>query len=95
MPESTEQGSEHLTGQGDPWVRWSAAARRIRVSPDTLDNWFALGFVPKVTSPGVAFTYQSWIDDILSAMPRPAKAAEIAEVGRAWFAARGLDGEAA
>jgi hypothetical protein len=34
---------------------------------------------------GWLFTYQSWLDAVLNG-PRPGRAADIAEIGRQWFA---------
>lgn len=95
MPESTERDAERQAGQGDPWVRWNAAARAVGVSSETLTAWFKAGYVPLMVTPGVWFTRQSWIDAYLGAVPRPARAADVAEIGRAWFAARVPVGEVA
>lgn len=78
----------------DKLVRCTLAARVLGVSGDVLDNWHEAGFMPQVRTPGLNMTYESWLDDVMSAV-RPRKAADVAAVGRRWFAERGLtDGEA-
>lgn len=80
--------------RSDKLVRWDRAALALNVSQDSLTAWFQAGFVPAVQTPGLFLTYQSWIDDVRNGM-RPGRAANVMEIGRKWFADRGLLEEAA
>jgi hypothetical protein len=81
MADSTETDGEQL-------VAWSAAARRLGRTSDTLTEWYLDGHGPAVRSPtNQLLTYQSWVDDVL-ASPRPGVAGDMIEVARAWWRAR-------
>ena len=69
----------------DLLVRWPRAARALGVSPDALTEWFEAGFVPAVETPGMRMTYQSFLDAVRNGM-RPGVAANVAEIGRRWWA---------
>jgi hypothetical protein len=79
----TDNGQARVS-RNDPLVRWERAAKALGVTGDALTSWYEAGFVPAVQSPGLMFTYQSWIDDVRNG-PRPGKAANVAEIGRRWF----------
>jgi hypothetical protein len=67
-------------------VRWDVAARKLGRSPDTLTDWYEAGHVPAVRTPGQQMsTYRSWLDAVLAGA-RPARAADIPEISRRWFA---------
>jgi hypothetical protein len=80
----------------DKLIRCTLASRVLGVSGDVLDDWHAAGFMPQVRTPGLNMTFESWVDAVMGAV-RPRKAADVAVIGRQWFADRGLtgDGEAA
>jgi hypothetical protein len=87
-------GQATRVSRKDRLVRFDRASQVLNVSEDTLKNWYRLGFLPAVMTPGLWQTYQSWLDDVLNGT-RPGKAADVAVIGRQWFAERGLTGEMA
>jgi hypothetical protein len=70
----------------DRFVRWSRAADVLNVSEDALSDWYDAGLVPQFRTPGLKFTYQSWLDAVMAAA-RPGKAGDIREVAREWWKA--------
>jgi 2-keto-3-deoxy-6-phosphogluconate aldolase len=83
MP-AENSASGPMVSRKDRLVRWRRAAAVLGVSDDSLSAWYEAGHVPAVQTPGLLFTYQSWLDAVLNGA-RPGKAADIAEIGRQWF----------
>lgn len=85
----TETAGPVAMRRKDKLVRCTLAARVLGVSGDVLDDWHEAGFMPQVRTPGLNMTFESWLDDVMSAV-RPGQAADVAVIGRKWFADRGL-----
>lgn len=83
MPETAERAQAR---HRETLVRWDIAADTLGRSPETLTNWYLAGHVPAVKTPGQQMsTYRSWLDAVLAGA-RPARAADIPEIARRWWA---------
>lgn len=82
----TETAGAVRISYAETLVRWDVAAKTLGRSPETLTNWYEGGHVPAVKTPGQQMsTYRSWLDDVMAGA-RPARAADIAEITRRWWA---------
>jgi len=82
----TETDGKPRVSHREALVRWDIAADTLGRSPGTLTNWYLAGHVPAVKTPGQQMsTYRSWLDDVMAGA-RPARAADIPEIARRWWA---------